>query len=152
VDQGVALREEQLALAVGLGGRGGLGRRQRLPERECMCERKDTHSALLNATTIESDPHHSIRRSGLVRGDFALVIFVAASTRSSRNSYKKLTTNRTTRRLVVWNRSNAAPHASALFANVIQSLYISEGMTRSGSTNSRSQSRYVKAIHSPQCV
>src|SRR5712691_8117923 len=47
-------------------------------------------------------------------------------------------TNRTTRQLAVGSHSTAAQHASVSLANAMQSLYISEGTSRS--TSSRSQS------------
>ncbi|KAH9036774.1 hypothetical protein EDB83DRAFT_2648650 [Lactarius deliciosus] len=78
---------------------------------------------------IESDPH---------RSRFALVILVAASTRSSKKSCMKLITNNTIRRLVVGSRATAAQHASASPANAMQSLYIAYGIR--GSMGSRSQS------------
>lgn len=97
----------------------------------------NTHWALLKTTAIELDPHRS-RFGAMIRARFTLVILVAASTRSSRKSCKKLMTKSTTRRLAVGSRSTAVQQASASLANAIQSLYISEGT--SGSTNSRSQS------------
>ena len=69
---------------------------------------------------------------------FALVIFVACCTRSSRNSCKKLIINSTTRRWIVGSRPTMATHWSGSSAHPIHSLYSSWGMR--GSSNSRSQS------------